>query len=195
MEKGLTEHTAILRKGALVAQNPDGAYDITGDEALDEDEKAILRKEVEHKWSMPARLYLTIAMCSVGAAVQGWDQTGSNGATIFFPQEYGIGDPNSTRDTLLVGLVNAGPYIGSAFLGCWLSDPFNNLWGRRGKYWIRMVSAFLMLMLDSSAGAIFVSAHFCIWPVIGSAFCQTWGQQLACRLLMGIGMGLKASTG
>lgn len=43
-------------------------------------------------------------------------------------------------------------------------------------------------------GAIFLSAHFCIWPVIGSAFCQTWPQQLACRLLMGIGMGVKAST-
>lgn len=75
----------------------------------------------------------------------------------------------------LVGLVNSGPYIGSAFIGCWLSDPINNWIGRRG--------------------VIFVSAHFCLWPVIGSAFCHTWGEQLACRLLMGIGMGVKASTG
>jgi len=172
-EKGLTEHIQLLRKGALVAQDPSNYEDIDGPEALLEDEKAAIRKEIEHKWRLPARLYLTIITCSIGAAVQGWDQTGTNGANIFFPAIYGIGS-DSTRDTILVGLLNAGPYIGSAFIGCWLSDPINNLLGRRG--------------------VIFVSAHFCIWPVIGSAFCHAWPEQLACRLLMGIGMGVKAST-
>jgi len=61
-----------------------------------------------------------------------------------------------------------------SLIGCWLSDPLNNYFGRRG--------------------TIFFSAHFCIWPVIGSALCHTWQQQLACRILMGIGMGAKAST-
>lgn len=67
-------------------------------------------------------LYLTIITCSMGAAVQGWDQTGSNGANLSFPKEFGIGqgdvngDPNQDRDNWLVGLVNAAPYIGSAFL-------------------------------------------------------------------------------
>jgi hypothetical protein len=112
-EKELTQHLPLLRKGALVAQNPDGAYDITGPQALDDQEKAVLRKEVEHKWRLPARLFLTIATCSIGAAVQGWDQTGTNGANIFFPKIYGIGD-STPRDDILVGLVNAGPYIGSA---------------------------------------------------------------------------------
>ncbi|RYP21379.1 hypothetical protein DL765_002280 [Monosporascus sp. GIB2] len=173
-EKGLEEHIPILRKGALVAQTPDNyGEEIVGAEALDEAEMKALRDEVEHKWRMPWRLFLTIVTCSIGAAVQGWDQTGSNGATIFFPEFYGIGG-KSDHDTLLTGLVNAGPYLGSAFIGCWLSDPVNNIIGRRG--------------------VIFVSAHFCLWPVIGSAFCQTWPQQLACRLLMGIGMGIKAST-
>lgn len=64
--------------------------------------------------------------------------------------------------------------VTNSFIGCWLSDPLNNYFGRRGTIWF--------------------SAHFCIWPVIGSAFCHTWPQQLACRLLMGIGMGAKAST-
>lgn len=172
--KGLAEHLPLLRKGALIAQNPAGAEDITGAEALDETEKRVLRDEIEHKWRLPKRLFLTIATCSIGAAVQGWDQTGTNGANIFFPAVYGI-DSKSTRDDILIGLVNAGPYIGSAFIGCWLSDPINNWFGRRG--------------------VIFFSAHFCLWPVIGSAFCHTWVQQLACRLLMGIGMGVKASTG
>ncbi|KAI1805046.1 hypothetical protein F4811DRAFT_247299 [Daldinia bambusicola] len=172
-EKGLEEHIPILRRGALVAQNPLDFEDQGGEEALDEAEKEALRAEVTHRWRMPSRLFLTIATCSIGAAVQGWDQTGTNGANIFFPKYYGIGS-DSTRDRILVGLLNAGPYIGCSFIGCWLSDPINNLIGRRG--------------------VIFTSAHFCLWPVIGSGFCHTWGQQLACRLLMGIGMGIKAST-
>ncbi|KAK4175773.1 putative arabinose-proton symporter [Triangularia setosa] len=172
-EKGLIQHIELFRKGALVAQNPDDYDRITGAQALDETERKVLRDEVQHKWRLPAKLFLTIATCSIGAAVQGWDQTGTNGANIFFPAIYGIGGP-STRDKLLLGLVNAGPYIGSAFCGCWLSDPINNLWGRRG--------------------VIFFSAHFCLWPVIGSAFCHTWWEQLICRLFMGVGMGVKAST-
>ncbi|KAK8042003.1 hypothetical protein PG993_006526 [Apiospora rasikravindrae] len=169
-EKGLTEHVALLRKGALVAQDPTQfGENLTGEHALDEAEIKALREEVSHKWRLPAKLYLTIATCSIGAAVQGWDQTGSNGATIWFPAYYGI-----DHNELLVGMINAGPYIGCALLGCWLSDPANNYLGRRG--------------------VIFLSGHLCLWPVIGSAFCETWQQQFACRLLMGVGMGIKAST-
>ncbi|CAM1508977.1 Fc.00g027160.m01.CDS01 [Cosmosporella sp. VM-42] len=172
-EKGLQEHVAVLKKGALVAQNPNQAAMIDGPEKLTERELEVIELEVTHKWRMPKKLFLTIATCSIGAAVQGWDQTGSNGANIFFRKVYGI-DGGSTHDLLITGIVNAGPYLGSAFIGCWLSDPLNNLFGRRG--------------------AIFFSAHFCVWPVIGSAFCHTWQTQLICRLLMGIGMGAKAST-
>lgn len=172
-EKGLTEHLPLLRKGALVAQSPRNAHNIAGAEALTDEEKNALDFERDHKWKMPMRLFLTIATCSIGAAVQGWDQTGSNGANIFFREPYGLAEKTDTNE-LIVGLVNAGPYIGSAFIGCWLSDPLNHWFGRRG--------------------VIFISAHFCIWPVIGSAFCHTWEQQLVCRLLMGIGMGVKAST-
>lgn len=172
-EKGLTEHVAVLKKGALVAQNPANMRNIGGAEKLTEREVEVLEMEVTHRWKMPARLFLTIATCSIGAAVQGWDQTGTNGANLFFPERYGIAS-STTRDRLILGIVNAGPYLGSAFCGCWLSDPINNKFGRRG--------------------VIFFAAHFCIWPVIGSAFCHNWQQQLICRLLMGIGMGAKAST-
>lgn len=174
-QKGFAEDLLpILRKGALVAQNPDDYDDLGGAEALTAEEKEALRVEKVHRWRMPFRLYLTIVTCAIGAAVQGWDQTGSNGANLFFPDVYNIGS-SSVHDTLIVGLVNAGPYIGSAFCGCWLSDPINNWFGRRG--------------------VIFVSANFCLWPVIGSAFCHGWPEQLICRLLMGVGMGVKAATG
>ncbi|ROT38159.1 polyol transporter 5 [Sodiomyces alkalinus F11] len=172
-EKDLREHEPLFRKGALIAQNPDGFGEITRSETLTDEEKETLRLEKEHRWRMPMKLILTIATCSIGAAVQGWDQTGVNGANIFLPRYYGI-DGDSVRDTFILGILNAGPYLGSAFCGCWLADPLNYYFGRRGVIWF--------------------SAHFCIWPLIGSAFAQTWGQQLACRLLMGIGMGVKAAT-
>lgn len=121
---------------------------------------------------------MTIILCSIGAAVQGWDQEGANGANLSWPVEFGVSDaagaPNAVTNQWLVGVVNAGPYFGSAFIGCWLSDPFNNYLGRRG--------------------TIFIAAIFCILTPIGSALTQTWPQFFICRLLLGIGMGLKAST-
>ena len=115
---------------------------------------------------------------------RGWDQTGSNGANLSWPDALGVSDdqpladgsynPNASNNQWIVGLVNSGPYIGSAFIGCWLSDPLNNYIARRG--------------------TIFVAAIFCLLSVIGSAFAQTWPQLLVTRLLLGIGMGAKAST-
>jgi len=171
--QGLLDILPLLKKGALVAQDPHNYEDIDGDEKLDETEIEVLRNEVLHKWRQPVALYFTIILCSIGAAVQGWDQTGSNGANLSFPQEFGIGGKDN-HDALLVGLVNSGPYIGSAFFGCWISDPLNHYFGRRG--------------------TIFVAATFCFLSVIGSAFTQTWPQLFICRLLLGVGMGTKAST-
>lgn len=171
--QGLLDILPLLRKGALVAQDPNNYEDISGEEKLDNVEVEALRNEVLHKWRQPVPLYFTIILCSIGAAVQGWDQTGSNGANLSFPLLFGIGG-TSNKDSLLVGLVNAGPYIGSACLGCWISDPLNHYFGRRG--------------------TIFFAATFCFLSVIGSAFTQTWPQLLICRLLLGVGMGTKAST-
>ncbi|KAF7186188.1 Polyol transporter 5 [Pseudocercospora fuligena] len=166
----------LLKKGALVAQNPAEFESVQG---LDDSEREALRNEVVHKWRQPKSLYLTVILCSIGAAVQGWDQTGSNGANLSFPQEFGIPDndptdPNYEYNLWIVGLVNAAPYIASAFLGCWMSDPLNNYIGRRG--------------------TIFFSAIFCLFSVIGSGFTRNWWELFICRLLLGIGMGSKAST-
>ena len=59
-------------------------------------------------------LYATIALCSIGAAVQGWDQTGSNGANLSFPAEFGIGS-GSLADEWIIGVVNVS---GGAFTSC-----------------------------------------------------------------------------
>ncbi|PLN74792.1 galactose-proton symport [Aspergillus taichungensis] len=173
-EHQLQDILPYLRKGALIARDPQN-YDKVPE--LDEDDVRTISDEVTHKWRQPRQLYFTIILCSIGAAVQGWDQTGSNGANLSFPDALGIpekNNPNAERNQWLVGLVNAGPYIASAFLGCWLSDPVNKILGRRG--------------------AIFASAIFCLLTPIGSAVSQTWPQLFVTRLLLGIGMGLKAST-
>lgn len=70
---GLTEVLPLLEKGALVAQKPHAWETI---EELDENDKEQLRREVTHRWSHPRTLYFLIVLSSIGAAVQGWDQTG-----------------------------------------------------------------------------------------------------------------------
>ena len=166
-----------LRKGALVARDPANFDSLT---ELDAEEKAALTKEVTHKWSHTVPLYITIVTCSIGAAVQGWDQTGSNGANLSFPKQFGIGNgetpgaPHQDRDNWLVGLVNAAPYIASAFCGCWLSDPCNNYLGRRG--------------------SIFLTGCILVITPIASGCTQTWEQLFVVRLLLGLGMGIKGST-
>lgn len=171
----LSDITAVLQRGALVAQNPREFESVPG---LTEEERVALEREVTHKWSQPWTLYYTVILCSIGAAVQGWDQEGSNGANLSWPQDFGVSDaagtPNAASHSWLIGLVNSGPYIGSAFIGCWLSDPLNNYIGRRG--------------------TIFFAAVFCFFSVIGSACTQNWWEFFICRLLLGVGMGAKAST-
>ena len=170
----MSEHTALLQRGALVAQDPASFEQIS---ELEEHERDALRNEVLHKWRQPFALYLTVILCSVGAAVQGWDQTGSNGANLSWPTAFGvpdIGEGKTDWNVWIVGVVNAGPYLASAGLGCWLSDPLNNFFGRRG--------------------TIFFSAVFCLLSVIGSAVSQNWQQLFVTRLLLGIGMGAKASV-
>lgn len=57
----------LLRKGALVAQHPDNFESL---EDLDATELEALRNEKTHKWRQPRAFYLTVILCSVGAAVQ-----------------------------------------------------------------------------------------------------------------------------
>ena len=69
----MTDNIPLLKKGALVAQNPPAFEQVS---ELDEVERDALRNEVLHKWRQPKSLYFTVILCSIGAAVQGWDQTG-----------------------------------------------------------------------------------------------------------------------
>ncbi|CDZ97007.1 sugar transporter [Phaffia rhodozyma] len=169
------EDEALFQKAAILAQNP---KDWETQESLTEEDRYHLRREITNKWSQPMALYMTVVCCSLAAAVQGWDQTGSNGANLSFPTALGIpttaGAPNAERNEWIVGVINSAPYLACAGFSCWMSDPLNNWLGRRG--------------------TIFFCGIFCTISVIGSAFAQTWPQLFICRLLLGVGMGPKAST-
>ncbi|KAF1960445.1 hypothetical protein CC80DRAFT_583125 [Byssothecium circinans] len=162
---GFQEKRDIFWKGALAAQNPNTIEGLT---ELDEDDKYHIRREVTHRWHLPKDLYFAIAVCSLGSAIQGWDNTGANGANLSFPQEFGI-----EHDTWLVGVINSAPAL-FGLASAWAADPVNNYLGRRG--------------------AIFVTGLFCIFPVLAQGFAQNWWGLLLCRMFMGFGMGIKIST-
>ena len=81
--KGLGEHREDFRKGALMAQAiniPNGFEQLS---ILSEDEKALLRREVTHRWHQPFMLYFLCALCAGSVIVQGMDQTAVNGAQVY----------------------------------------------------------------------------------------------------------------
>lgn len=82
VDKGLTEHQAVFRKGALLArvtQRSDGFEYV---DSLSEEEKGYLRHEITHRWSQPFMLYFLVVLCAGSAIVQGMDQTAVNGAQV-----------------------------------------------------------------------------------------------------------------
>ncbi|WYZ39641.1 hypothetical protein EsH8_III_001555 [Colletotrichum jinshuiense] len=176
---GLPDEVECFKKGALAAQNMRSYDEI---QELTEADRNILRNEAENRWKHPKALYFTIVMNSISAAVQGWDQTGSNGANLSYPQVFGISDHGEAclaagtckRNSWIIGAINSAPYMAICIIACWLSDPINDYIGRRG--------------------AIFVGAIFSLVGPIGQAFCQSWQQILMCRILLGVGMGLKEVT-
>lgn len=98
----MPEHADLFGRAALVARDPN-RFEML--EELSEDEKAALIYERDHKWHGPKMLWYSIGLCAVGAATQGWDQTGSNGANLSFPQEFGL--VNEGRDEWIIGLINS----------------------------------------------------------------------------------------
>lgn len=124
-EKGLVDIVESLRKGALAAQSPHLSQ-IEGLTELDEVEKESLRSEVTNKWRQPKILYFTIILNSIAAAIQGWDQTGSNGANLSFPIAFGIPETNTpstpctpaqcATNQWIVGVVNSAPYFAICIL-------------------------------------------------------------------------------
>ncbi|KAJ7152887.1 hypothetical protein C8R46DRAFT_1357327 [Mycena filopes] len=169
-EKGLKHLLPELRKGALVAQEPEAFESI---DLLDEEDKYHLRRETTHRYHQTPTLYYMVIMSSLAAAVQGMDEAVINGAQIIYPAQFGIGS-TSQHDTWIVGLVNSAPYMCCAFIGCWLTDPLNKAFGRKKTIFITCLISFLT----------------CIW----SAVTNTWWHLFIARFFLGFGIGPKSAT-
>ncbi|KAF2759188.1 hypothetical protein EJ05DRAFT_499609 [Pseudovirgaria hyperparasitica] len=169
----LDDYHHYLLRGAYLAQSKK-AFDRPREDglALKEREQQYLKLERSDrridKFNQPWRLYFLIICCSLGAAVQGWDESAVNGAQIFYQPAFGIDGSIGLK-----GLINSAPYL-CCTLSCWLNYPMNKLLGRRGTiFWTCLISSITCL---------------------GQAFPQTWQQLFVARLLLGFGIGPKSAT-
>ncbi|KAM0751462.1 hexose transport-related protein, partial [Meredithblackwellia eburnea MCA 4105] len=174
-EKDLGEFAEEFEKGALIAQDPLAFESLP---LLTEEDKAVLRREQTHKWDQPWTLYYLTIACSIAAAVQGMDESVTNGANLFWAPQFGldtaVGSADAGKHQWLLGLTNGAPYLACAVLGCWLTAPLNNWFGRRGAIFVTAL----------------ISALACIW----SACTNSWPHLFASRFVLGLGIGPKSAT-
>ncbi|KAK5991134.1 putative polyol transporter 6 [Cladobotryum mycophilum] len=172
----LTDHLDDFRKGALVAQNPETFRLI---EELSPEDRNIIEREHTHRWSQPFMLYWLCVMCSLAAAVQGMNETVNNGAQALYLKDLGIAGDGITRFSQkmqddLTGLIVGAPYLCCAILGCWLTEPLNEVLGRRGTIFVSCV----------------IAAVASIWEAVANS----WVNLFIARFVLGLGIGPKSST-
>ncbi|KAF2814572.1 putative MFS myo-inositol transporter [Mytilinidion resinicola] len=174
---GLTDYSSHIRRGCFLAQDRNAfpkekprhdGLTLTPDERARLDLEQSTRRV--DKFKQPFRLWAVVLLCSLGAAVQGWDETAVNGAQIQYQYAFGIDGPSHNGYR---GLTNSAPYL-CCTLSCWLNYPLNRFLARRGVI----------------ALACFISVIACL----GQAFPQTWQQLFVARLLLGLAIGPKSAT-
>ncbi|KAM3437084.1 hypothetical protein MY4824_003985 [Beauveria thailandica] len=166
---GMGQHASLFGRAALVARDPDN-FELMSE--LPGSERQALIYERDHKWHGPKMLWYSISLCAIGAATQGWDQTGANGANLSFPEEFNL--TGEGRDEWIVGLINSIIFLTAGLIGAFIVDPLNHYLGRRGE--------------------IFLTAACLTATPIGSAFATNWQGLFWARFIMGIGIGAKNAT-
>lgn len=151
-EHGLMDHIDAFRKGALVAQNP---HDIDGINELSLEDREALNREHTHRWSQPFTLYWLVVMCSLAAAVQGMDETVNNGAQALYLKELGVTTDRFSPDMVdsLTGIIVGAPYLCCCLIGCWVNEPCNRIFARRGTIFISCLIAALASIWEGVANS------------------------------------------
>lgn len=115
-------------------------------------------------------------MASLAAAVQGMDETVNNGAQAFYLKDLGVTtdrfSPGMVDD--LTGLIVGAPYLACAILGCWLTEPLNRIFARRG--------------------TIFISCAIAAIASIWEGVANSWVNLFIARFVLGLGIGSKSTT-
>lgn len=163
----IQEDEELFVRAAVLAQTGDTSH-------LLEDERYWVERETSHKWDQPKTLYYLSIMCAMCAVVQGMDETVINGAQTYFWKRFDLDDPSQGNTEWIQGLVVGAPYLCCAVIGCALTEPLNNLIGRRGVIWL----------------SCFIAGVASIWE----AFTYNWKQMFLARLLLGLGIGPKSTT-
>ncbi|PVH15862.1 uncharacterized protein CXQ87_003719 [Candidozyma duobushaemuli] len=159
----------LFARAAALARCP---ADFANMDFLTDSEKEQLTLEVTKKWHIPRKLVEVIALGSMAAAVQGMDQSVINGATLFYPDAFGITDMKNAD--LMEGLINGSPYLCCAIC-CWTSHWWNRTMGRK---WVIFWTCF-------------ISAITCVWQGFVS---MHWYHLFIARFCMGLGVGVKSAT-
>ena len=144
--------------------------------ALTSDEMAALRNEKDRLFS--ERGMFIVGVCvAIAAFLQGHVQSSINGGS---PYEYDLGfrdvpTCSSVKDSALwkLGATNAMPFLTSAVLGCWISNPVNDRLGRRGAM---MAAAVLVLISSLLSGLCLLIPRTERWKVL-----------IAVRVINGLG--------
>ncbi|KAL3472112.1 hypothetical protein BJX99DRAFT_266238 [Aspergillus californicus] len=159
----------VFLRGARLARDP------TDTAGLPETEQKTVEKEREKGiFQQTKDLRVTILVTACAAITQGWQQSSINASSHRWQEDMG-GIEYWENRRLRAGLTDALPWISGSLIGTWLSDPL-----QEGRYGRRR--------------ALFISGIFCTAFALGSAKCDTWIQLLICRLLLGFGIGAKASV-
>ncbi|KAF2811506.1 putative MFS sugar transporter [Mytilinidion resinicola] len=172
-EHDLMEQCDVMKRGALAAQSP---WNIDEIPELTQEDREILEHEKTHKWDQPWMLYWLVSMASLAAAVQGMDETVNNGAQAFYLEELGVTSDRFSPDMQdnLTGLIVGAPYLACAILGCWLTEPLNRVFARRGTIFL----------------SCFIAAVASIWEGVANS----WVNLFLARFVLGLGIGSKSST-
>ncbi|RDW62933.1 uncharacterized protein DSM5745_10044 [Aspergillus mulundensis] len=112
--------------------------------------------------------------------ILGWQQSTINASSRYWQEDLLPPLGEQPEDSalayreLMAGLIDAAPWLSGSIIGAWLSDPVQEgILGRRR--------------------ALFISAVFCTAFPIATARSDSWEELLIFRLLLGIGIGAKAS--
>ncbi|KAL4872658.1 hypothetical protein BDV12DRAFT_193380 [Aspergillus spectabilis] len=167
-------------KGARLARDSDDDDDNDNDDNDDDVDSTTSisgREEAEAASDLLQQtkgLKVTILVTACAAITQGWQQSTINVSSCQWQADLKH-DGGWENHQLLAGLIDAAPWLSGSVIGTWLSDPLQEaVFGRRA--------------------ALFISSIFCTAFALGTARSRSWKELLVFRLLLGIGIGAKASV-
>ncbi|KAF2405347.1 hypothetical protein EJ06DRAFT_552751 [Trichodelitschia bisporula] len=190
-EDGANARGERLSEGDVAPRRQSGNRSLAGSEANIEnlpshfDEPDLLLTDAEKRalriqrskafWREPKDLIVTLIGCCMASMTQGWDQV-ANG-NLGWPDDFGvpISADQTGNNVWKFGLVNAIPWFSAAVAGTLLIDPIchSRFFGRRG--------------------AVFIAACCSFSAMVAGSRTQSWRAYVGTRVILGIGIGAKAS--